>query len=166
MSRQYVEVKFRANDKRTYTYHHDGEPVVPGDKVKIAGRGEEGWQAVNVEAISFTKPPFDTKPILGRVDPAQPDMLDEGEPDLFAVTPMGHRCATCATKDGHLDGCPENEPPEDEPDRVDCGNCYGNGCWSCGNRGWVETATGREKREDAEDRRAEDARERRMLGDD
>lgn len=42
--------------------------------------------------------------------------------------------------------------------RVDCGNCYGNGCLACGNRGWVETDAGREAREEAEDRRADERR--------
>ena len=39
--------------------------------------------------------------------------------------------------------------------KLDCGNCYGNGCASCSNRGWIESDEGREEREDAEDRRAD-----------
>lgn len=50
--------------------------------------------------------------------------------------------------------------------KVDCGNCYGNGCGSYGNRGWVETEEGREEREEAEERRGEEMRERQMPGDD
>jgi hypothetical protein len=41
---------------------------------------------------------------------------------------------------------------------VDCGRCYGNGCLSCGYRGTVETDAGREAREEAEDRRADERR--------
>lgn len=39
--------------------------------------------------------------------------------------------------------------------KVDCGNCYGQGCGSCDGRGWVETQEGREEREAAEDARAD-----------
>lgn len=49
------------------------------------------------------------------------------------------------------------------PSREDCGNCYGNGCSSCGNKGWVETAAGREEWEDGAYDRARDAR---IMGED
>lgn len=39
--------------------------------------------------------------------------------------------------------------------KVEHSDCYGNGCWSCGGRGWFESEEGREDREDAEDRRAD-----------
>ncbi len=39
--------------------------------------------------------------------------------------------------------------------KEECGWCYGNGCASCGNRGWHESAEGRAEREDEEDRRAD-----------
>ncbi len=39
--------------------------------------------------------------------------------------------------------------------KAECGNCYGNGCGSCGYRGWNETEEGRAEREDEEDRRAD-----------
>lgn len=45
--------------------------------------------------------------------------------------------------------------PVADQHKLDCGNCYGNGCLSCNNRGWVESDEGREEREDAEDRRAD-----------
>jgi hypothetical protein len=163
--RQFVQVKFPRGG-RLYTYHNDGDPVVPGDQVKIAGRGDDGWQAAHVDAISFTKPAFDTKPIMGRVDPAQPDLLAANEPDLFKVESMSHRCETCGVKDGHERGCVENISPEDEPDRVECGNCYGNGCSSCGMRGTVETVAGRERREEWEDGAYDRARDARIHGDD
>lgn len=50
--------------------------------------------------------------------------------------------------------------------RADCAYCYSNGCAACDYRGWVETTEGREAREEAEDRKADEARERRMLGED
>ena len=45
--------------------------------------------------------------------------------------------------------------PVAESAKADCGNCYGNGCLTCGMRGWIETEEGRDSREDAEDRRAD-----------
>ena len=45
--------------------------------------------------------------------------------------------------------------PVAESAKADCGNCYGNGCLSCGMRGWIETEEGRDSRQDAEDRRAD-----------
>ncbi|APL94116.1 hypothetical protein [Sphingobium indicum] len=78
MSRQYVACKFRPDDKRSYTYHNDGEPVAVGDEVKIAGRSDDGWQRVHVVAIADEMPSFETKPILGKVEPEAP-ALDLGE---------------------------------------------------------------------------------------
>lgn len=69
---QYVACKFRPEDKRSYTYFNDGEPVAVGDEVKIGGRTEEGWQRVHVVAVSDEKPPFETKPILGKIEPDAP----------------------------------------------------------------------------------------------
>lgn len=81
-NRVYLACKFRANDKRTYTYHHDGDDVAVGDKVKVpSNRSDEGWSAVVVAAIHSEAPAFDTKAILGKVDPiapAQPDLLAGG----------------------------------------------------------------------------------------
>lgn len=45
-----------------------------------------------------------------------------------------------------------------EPSRADHSTCYGQGCVGCGMRGWVETDAGREAREEAEDRRADEGR--------
>lgn len=45
--------------------------------------------------------------------------------------------------------------PVADAHKVECGNCYGNGCFCCGNRGWNETEEGREEREAAEDYRAD-----------
>lgn len=52
-----------------------------------------------------------------------------------------------------------------EKHREDCGRCYGNGCWACGNRGWIETAEGREAREEWEDGAYDRARDDRMMED-
>ena len=71
---QYVACKYRESDTRSYTFHNDGEPVAVGDQVKIAGRGEDGWQRVFVAAVSDEKPPFDTKPILGKVEAEAPGL--------------------------------------------------------------------------------------------
>ena len=60
--RQYVGIKFRPGDTRTYTYHNDGPPVAVGDTVKINGR--DGWKAHEVHSATFDKPAFDTKPIM------------------------------------------------------------------------------------------------------
>lgn len=77
---------------------------------------------------------------------------------------MSHRCETCGTKGGHMPGCLENDyPADDEPHRADCGNCYGNGCSSCGGKGWVETAAGREAREEWEDGAYDRDRDERMM---
>ncbi len=45
----------------------------------------------------------------------------------------------------------------------DCGNCYGNGCSSCGGKGRVETAAGREAREEWEDGAYDRARDDRIM---
>jgi hypothetical protein len=47
--------------------------------VKVAGRGDEGWQRIYVAAVSGEAPAFDTKPILEKIEPAQPDLLDAGD---------------------------------------------------------------------------------------
>jgi hypothetical protein len=51
-----------------------------------------------------------------------------------------------------------------ERTREDCGNCYGNGCGSCGNKGWIETEAGREAREAWEDGAHDRDRDARMMG--
>lgn len=76
MARQYVTVKFRPNDKRSYTYHNDGDPVKEGDLVKIPGKTEaDGWTALKVVYVQPEgfKPPFATKAILGLAPPKEED---------------------------------------------------------------------------------------------
>jgi hypothetical protein len=52
-----------------------------------------------------------------------------------------------------------------EQHRAECGSCYGNGCFVCGNRGWSESDEGREAREYAEERRWEEQRDLRREDD-
>jgi hypothetical protein len=67
--RQYVAVRFNPNDHRTYTYHHDGEPVAVGDDVKIADG--DRWKRALVISIAEEEPPFPTKAILGKAPAAE-----------------------------------------------------------------------------------------------
>lgn len=72
-NRQYVACAFRPGDRRTYTYHNDGEPVAVGDEIKVADRNGDGRQRVTVMAIGDEKPKFETKPILGKAPPRDPE---------------------------------------------------------------------------------------------
>ena len=74
MPRQYVACKFRPDDRRSYTYHNDGEPVAAGDQVKIPGREEDSWQRVHVVSVSDDEPSFPTKAIIGKVEPEEPGL--------------------------------------------------------------------------------------------
>lgn len=75
MPRQYITVKFRSGDARSYTYHNDGEPVAAGDPVKLPPRKDgDGWTKGVVHAIGVEPPTnFATKAILGRVEPEVKD---------------------------------------------------------------------------------------------
>lgn len=88
--RQFVACAFRATDTRTYTYHNDGPPVVPGDEVKVADKSGDGWRRVYVREVWCPKPAFETKPILGIAEPdEEPPVKSKPEPtppvtrDLF-----------------------------------------------------------------------------------
>jgi hypothetical protein len=62
MIRHFVAVRFNPWDRRTYTYHHEGERLAVGDTVIVAtNKGE-----VTAEVMGFQDhaPPFDTKPII------------------------------------------------------------------------------------------------------
>lgn len=66
---QYVKCKFRAADTRLYTYEWDGEPLNPGDIVKVAdNRDPTAWKRVTVVETTDEAPPFACKPILGLAD--------------------------------------------------------------------------------------------------
>lgn len=81
---QYLTAKFRPTDKRSYTYHNDGAPVAVGDEIKLPStRHEDGWVRGTVFGIiseaEAKAQPFETKAILGKIEPEQPDMLDAGD---------------------------------------------------------------------------------------
>lgn len=63
--RQYLSVKFRPEDKRSYTYHNDGPPVAEGDMVHLSARGD-GWTKGHVIAVNQHRPSFETKGIIGK----------------------------------------------------------------------------------------------------
>lgn len=63
---QFVAVKFRVEDSRTYTYAWDGEPLHDGDVARVEDRSGDGWKKVFVVSTTDEAPPFQCKPILGR----------------------------------------------------------------------------------------------------
>ncbi|WP_420137859.1 hypothetical protein [Sphingomonas sp.] len=65
----FVACKFRPTDARTFTYTWDGEPLAPGDFVKVPDARSDGWKRVEVVSISDDAPPFACKPIIGKIDP-------------------------------------------------------------------------------------------------
>lgn len=71
-NRQFVAVKFHRSDKRQYTYHWDGDPIAPGDKVKVPQASPPGWRTLTVESVSWANPPFATKAIIGKVEEPAP----------------------------------------------------------------------------------------------
>lgn len=83
MARQYVTVRFRPWDKRTYTYHNDGEPVNVGEEVNVETR--DGLTAVSVEMVTEAAPHYQTKAIAGKVgnqgDSAKPVPPRRKRPD-------------------------------------------------------------------------------------
>ncbi len=82
MPRQYVACKFCATDKKSFTYHYDGEEVLfAEDSVKVPDRSGDGWKRVIVVAVSDEAPPFPTKGIIGKIEPEQPDLQTNGEGD-------------------------------------------------------------------------------------
>ncbi len=69
MSRQYVCIKFREKDRRTYTYHNDGPPLEIGDQIDIEGRGGKPI-STKILSIHEGHPGFVTKAIIGKAKPA------------------------------------------------------------------------------------------------
>ncbi|HEV2079423.1 MAG TPA: hypothetical protein VGR19_05950 [Allosphingosinicella sp.] len=65
--RQFVSVRFHPADRRTYTYHNDGEPVQEGDRVVVSTA--KGPAVVEVMGVFADDPPFETKPIVGKERP-------------------------------------------------------------------------------------------------
>lgn len=64
--RQFVIVKFRPYDRRTYTYHNDGTPVVVGQVVEVETK--DGPTQAAVTAVTDVEPTFATKPILQPIE--------------------------------------------------------------------------------------------------
>lgn len=85
MSKVYVACKFRPDDKRSYTYEWDGEPLQKGDIVKVADRSGDGWQRVTVDTITDVAPSFACKPILGLYNP---DVEPDDAPAKAASDPL------------------------------------------------------------------------------
>jgi len=74
-TRQYVSVKFRPDHSRSYTFHNDGDPVKPGDKVVVAT--SHGTKTVIVDSVTDEAPRFATKPVTIPVDP-KTGLIDDG----------------------------------------------------------------------------------------
>lgn len=66
--RQFVSVQFQPGDSRSYTYHHDGDPLSEGDRVVVETK--KGRSTVTVLSVGADEPHFPTKPIIGRADGA------------------------------------------------------------------------------------------------
>lgn len=74
---KFVEVKFRPEDRRAYTYSAPDEmEIAIGDRVEVDARGT--LKVVEGVAISDRKPPYACKPVL-RVVPPEP--AEEPVPD-------------------------------------------------------------------------------------
>jgi hypothetical protein len=61
---QFVSVQFQAWDRRSYTYHWEGEPLAIGDKVVVETKA--GQVEVEVVTIRLDTPDFPTKPVIRR----------------------------------------------------------------------------------------------------
>lgn len=81
----YVACKFRPEDSRSYTYEWDGEPLAPGDMVKVPDRSGDGWKAVPVASITDVAPPFACKQILGRYNPDEVPEPPETVSDMLVA---------------------------------------------------------------------------------
>jgi hypothetical protein len=66
MSRLYIAVRFRETDRRTWTYHYDGdEQIMPGQTIRVQSRDPGGgWVPVIVKSVSTFAPRFATKPVM------------------------------------------------------------------------------------------------------
>lgn len=65
-NRQYVAVEFKQGS-RPYTYHNDGPPLAAGDVVLVPSR-HGGEQRATVVTVDGAEPPFETKPILEKIE--------------------------------------------------------------------------------------------------
>ena len=77
---QHVAVKYSESSEKTYTFHNDGVPVAPGDRVLVeTGKGTKVVVVASVREPAPDDKPlgFATKPILGLAPP--PEEKPEGE---------------------------------------------------------------------------------------
>lgn len=88
MPKQFVACKFKSSDSRSYTYEWSGEPLAPGDFVKVADARSDGWKRVEVVSISDQAPPFACKPILGKIDPDAEILAKLEQETAGAVDPL------------------------------------------------------------------------------
>lgn len=102
---QYVKCRFAADDKRKYTYHNDGDPVAPGDMVRVETK--DGAKTVEVVAVGDEKPNFKTKPVLGK---AEAERADEA-----ANAPAEPQ----TEPDAPVRGLGDNAPPPYDPDALE-----------------------------------------------
>ena len=79
--RQYVAVQFNPWDRRSYTYHHDGEPVAIGDMVIV--ETARGLSTVTVVGLPDGVPSFETKPIAGKAPAEAASETASGDHETF-----------------------------------------------------------------------------------
>ncbi len=115
-NRQYVACKYTIDDKRTYTFHNDGEPFADGDIVRVPARGGKGWKKVYVAAVGVPKPTnVETSAIIGRHVEVEPTPL-EALALKAASAPEIARCKAAGIYNNVNGVCTTCERPE-----VDCG---------------------------------------------
>ncbi|HWA22292.1 MAG TPA: hypothetical protein VG735_07860 [Caulobacterales bacterium] len=65
--REYVQVRFKPGDAKTYCYHNDGAPLHVGARVRVETR--DGIKTVDVVDVGYDSPPYGTKEVLGAAEP-------------------------------------------------------------------------------------------------
>lgn len=68
MPRQYLTIAYKEGTTKTYTFHNDGEPVEPGDVVKLPDRRDSDSWVKGYVHDEVEQPAFETKGILGVVE--------------------------------------------------------------------------------------------------
>lgn len=74
-ARQWVTVQFKEWDRRSYTFHNDGEAAERGDLVEVDTRS--GPKTAKVLSLPTVAPPFATRPVL-RIVTRAATMKSEG----------------------------------------------------------------------------------------
>jgi hypothetical protein len=64
---QFVAIRFRPGEKRSYTYANDGEPCAAGDFVQVPLRNGTPT-TVEVMSVTDEAPPFECKPMLRQAE--------------------------------------------------------------------------------------------------